>query len=59
MFETIETLRNDDQTVEQSDAEMAYRAPVLRSAGSAVKLVQGASFLSGYDCFYGLYETAC
>ena len=40
---------------EQSEA-VTYEAPTLRRAGSAVELVQGHSFLSGYDwCQNGLY----
>jgi hypothetical protein len=38
-------------------AAAAYRAPALHRAGSAVELVQGYSFMSGYDmCGHGIYE---
>ena len=44
-----------DLAAETTEDE-GYQAPEIQSAGSAVKLVQGHSFLSGYDwCEHGLY----
>ena len=56
MFETIDTLQIVNQAADRTVAETAYRTPELRSAGSAVKLVQGASYAFGYDCYYGAYD---
>lgn len=59
MFETIPETAAKAATVEtrlEADEAATYQAPALRRAGSAVELVQGHSFLSGYDwCHNGLY----
>ena len=56
MFETINT-QTATEIPELDAAKTGYRAPELRSAGSAVKLVQGYSWMSGYDmCGHGIYE---
>lgn len=57
MFETIQTQTAAIETADQNAGEIGYQAPQLRSAGSAVKLVQGYSWMSGYDmCGHGIYE---
>ncbi len=54
MFDKINEANTEAQS-EQIEA-VAYEAPTLRRAGTAVDLVQGHSFLSGYDwCQNGLY----
>jgi hypothetical protein len=45
------------QTRAEAEETVTYQAPALRRAGSAVELVQGYSFISGYDmCGHGIYE---
>ena len=54
MFDMINETAAEPRTDRTDD--VTYEAPVLRRAGSAVELVQGHSFLSGYDwCQNGLY----
>ena len=54
MFDKIEETKTE--TLSEKIEVATYETPVLRRAGSAVELVQGHSFLSGYDwCHNGLY----
>ncbi len=57
MFEKIENQIAAVEVAEANAGANGYQAPALRSAGSAVKLVRGYSWMSGYDmCGHGIYE---
>ncbi len=57
MFQATQALTAAIETADQDAGETGYRTPELRSAGSAVQLVQGYSWMSGYDmCGHGIYE---
>lgn len=49
MFEKIESRTAAIEDVDQDAGQSDYRAPELRSAGSAVKTVQGVGEFNSYD----------
>ncbi len=49
MVEKTEPQIVDVETVERDAGESAYRSPELRSAGRAVKLIQGVGEYNSYD----------